>query len=232
VPQFGRLDIPAHLHSVTKPHAQPLDRLHFFEAHLGSHLIDRDAVGVEATAGRLLVVDRDGVAQPGEFCGAAESGGACPEDGNPPTAGCGRLGKQVEAVGDRVVGGMPLQPPDLNRLLFEVEHHTCSLAEHRSRADPRTTPPEHVGLEDRASRPRQIVGGDLANKGGDVDPGRAGLDARGVEAEQTAASLSPGLLRRKGGLLLRQGGGEGRGAEEGLEWHGARFAGRCETRPQ
>ena len=65
-----------------------------------------------------------------------------------------------------VVGGVPLEPADLDRILLAVEHHAGPLAEHLRGADAGAARPEHVGLEDRPGGAGQVVGRDLRMKVG------------------------------------------------------------------
>ena len=110
----------------------------------------------------LLVVDGDGIAEPGEFRGTAEAGRTGSQDGDGTAVGGRRRGEQVEAPVAGVVGGEPLQAADLDRLLFEIEHYAGSLAEHLRGADAAAAGPQHVGLEDGAGGAGDVVGRDLA----------------------------------------------------------------------
>ena len=193
--EIGHLQVAADLDAVAKLDAESLDHPHLVEAHLGPHLVVGDPVGVEPATGRLLVVDGDRVPQPGEFRSAAESGGAGAEDRDPPAVlRMGRM-EHVDPVGSHVVGGMTLKPADLDRILFQVEHHAGAFAEHLRGADAGAARPEHVGLEDRPGGPGQVVGGDLADERGNIDPRGAGHDARSVETEEAATRLDSCLLR-------------------------------------
>ena len=89
-----------------------------------------------------------------------------------------------------VVGRMPLQQTDLDRLVLVRVAHAGLLAQHLGRADARAHAAEHVGLEDRARRAARVVLADPADERRDVDPGRAGAARRIVAVVATLASIS------------------------------------------
>ena len=97
-----------------------------------------------------------------------------------------------------MVRGVALQPPDLHRITFPVEHDASALAQHFRRADPRAARAEDIRAENRAGRAGEIAVGDLLDEGGDVNARRAGLDAGRVEAKQAAARFDDGFLRSVG----------------------------------
>ncbi len=123
--------------------------------------------------------------------GAGEAGGAGADHRDALAARTGaREGLDV-ALQQRV-GGVALQCADLHGLGFLGRAHAGILAEDFDGTDARARPAHDVFLQDGDGRALDVVGRDLADEAGDVDAGRAGLQARRVVAEIAAAGLDQG----------------------------------------
>src|SRR3546814_14279518 len=92
------------------------------------------------------------------------------------------------------VGGVALQQADLHRLALLRRAHAGLLAQQLGRTDPRAGAAQDGLIEDILRRAADVVGGDLADEGGVVDAGRAGLEAWRVVATGDAAGLEPRRL--------------------------------------
>jgi hypothetical protein len=100
------------------------------------------------------------------------------------------------------IGRMALQGADGHRLALLRLAHADLLAEDLRGADAGTAAAEDVAFEDRDRRTAQIAGADLADEAGDVDAGRAGVDAGRVVAVVAAVGLDPRLVGRQRGRHL------------------------------
>ena len=164
----------------------------------GGEIVDRlvggDAVFVEPARLAPRLEDGGVHARDRERVGAGESRRPRADDRRP-LAGRRRAGEGRAAGLDHRVGGVALQEPDSDRLAFGGLAHAGLLAQGLGRADAGAHAAQNVGVEDRLGRARPIVGGDLADEHRNVDRGRAGLLARGVEAEIAALRLDPGLVQ-------------------------------------
>ena len=105
--------------------------------------------------------------------------------------------EEADAAGRGGVAGEPLEPADLDRRLHEAAVDARPLAEDLGRAGPGAAPAEDVGLEDRPRGADLVAVEDLADELRDVDRGRAGPGARGVEAVEAAGGLGQGLVGRQ-----------------------------------
>src|SRR5690606_35539676 len=118
-----------------------------------------------------------------------------------PLAGRGCRFERHHALLEDVVGGVALQPADGDRPVLVTEHAGAD-TEFVHRADTAAGMTYEVRLEDGDAGTQDVIGSDLADEGGDVDVGRAGLDARSVEAVKTTVGLDVSLVRRVGGIGL------------------------------
>ena len=99
---------------------------------------------------------------------------------------------------------MALQAANLDRLFVIAMHHAGAFAEHGNRADAGAARPENIGVEDGHRGAAQISRGDLLDKAGNVNVGRAGGGAGRVEAVQAAVRLNHRSLRGKGRMQVRK----------------------------
>jgi len=217
--EVGAGEVGADLHAVAEADAEPLDRADLGDAHLGTHLVDGDPVGVESAAFRSPLEHGDVVAEVRQFGGTAQPGGTGTHHRDPAAMPGRGGGEQMKAECRGMVGRVALQATDVDRPPREVEHHAGAFAEHLGRADTRAAATEHVGLEDRPRGSGDVAGGDLVDEGGDVDPGRTGLDARRVVAIEAARGLRVRLLRRQRRLDVGQRRGGGGGVAAWLDRH-------------
>src|SRR3546814_14669184 len=106
-----------------------------------------------------------------------------------------------------MIGRVSLQKSDRDRLAVLGVAHAGALAEDFGRADPRAGAAENILFVDAQGRAGGIAGGDLADEAGDVDAGRAGLDAGRVVAEIAAVRFDQRSLLIK---IMHRGGNAGR----------------------
>lgn len=93
-----------------------------------------------------------------------------------------------------VIRRVTLESSDLYRVIVAVEHDAGAFAEDLGRADARATRAENVGAENGARGAGHVRGHDLLDESGDVDAGRAGANAGGVEAKKAAPRFHSDLL--------------------------------------
>ena len=172
--------------------ADPLD---LGQGELGRDLVGGDAERIEAAGQVAGLEDDDVVPEPAQLVGAAQPGRSRADHGHPLARGRAGL-EEPDAPVRRGVAGEPLEPADLHRRL-----RSASDRRRPPRRGPRSgrrgaAPAEDVGLEDRPGRADLVAVEDLADEPRDVDVRRAGPGARGVEAEQAARGLDPGLVAR------------------------------------
>ena len=132
-----------------------------------------------------LVEYRDPVAACGELAGAGESGRPRADDGDQ-TSRRRLAPAKGAALRQRGVGGMTLQPPDLDRLPALVDEHARAFAEELRRAHARAGAAEQVVGEDHLRRPLEVTVGDRGDEGRHVDAGGAG-DRTGCRRVRPAA---------------------------------------------
>ncbi len=95
------------------------------------------------------------------------------------------------------VAGKALKAADLYRCFHEQGIDTSTFAEDFGRTGPGATAAENVGVENRPGRAELVAVQNLPDESWDVDVRWAGPGARGIETEQTARRLNPGLVDRK-----------------------------------
>jgi hypothetical protein len=212
-------DVPADGDAAADFNAKGFHELDLGEADLGLHLVVGDAVGVEAAGLGLFFKNCDAVAEPREFGGAAESGGAGADDGDFFPGVLGGCGEHAEAALLDVVGGEALETADLDGLLVAVVEHAGAFAEHRGRAHAGAGGAEDVGGQDGFRGAGRVAEGDFFDERRDVDAGRARHDARRVEAIEAAAGLDERLLRAQRRVDVGHVGGDGGGGKQRLEGH-------------
>ena len=156
------------------------------------HLVGGDAVFVQPAELLLRLEDRDLMAEHGQAMGAGEPGRPA-ADHRHALARRRRRAKGCDARCEQMIGGIALQRADIHRLVLAGLRTQALLAQHLGRADPRAGAAEDVLLEDGDRRALHVAGRDLADEAGDVDAGRAGLDAGRVVAEVAAAGIDQRL---------------------------------------
>ncbi len=95
------------------------------------------------------------------------------------------------------VGGVALQLTDLNGRRIHLVVDAIADTQHLDRTNPGAAHAENVRLEDGAGAALHVPRADLADELGDVDPGRARLDARRVGAVQASVRFSDSLHHRE-----------------------------------
>jgi hypothetical protein len=105
----------------------------------------------------------------------------------------------MHALRHQRVGGVALQPADLDRLALGRLAHAGLLAQRLGRADAGAHAAEDVLVEDRLGRRLGRAGRDLADEERDVDRGRAGGDAGRIVAEIAAVAATCASWASKGG---------------------------------
>ncbi len=148
-------------------------------------LVGGDTVFVQPSALGPGIVDRDRMPVHRQPVGAGQPGRPGADNGDL-APGFRRAGEGVHIAKDQPVGGVALQPPDLNRLAFRRLAHAGLFAQCFGRADAGADAAEHVLGKDRARRRFRGAGGDLADEKRDVDGGRAGGGAGRIVAEIAA----------------------------------------------
>src|SRR6185437_8858350 len=172
------------------------NEIDFAAREMRRHLVFGDAVFVEAAEPRARLIHRDIVAKPRETMRAGQSRRSAADHGDFLAARPGARERMVRFGEDRI-GGVALEPADLDRIAFLRGTHTGALAQNLGRADAGAGAAEDIGLEDAHARALDIIGRDLLDEAGNVDAGGTGLDAGRVVTEVTAIGLDQRLLPRQ-----------------------------------
>ena len=125
------------------------------------HLVFGDAVFVEAAQSFARLEQSDVVAEQREAMRAGQSRRAAADHRDFLAAGLGARERMFRRVEDRV-GGVALQPPDLDRVAFLRGAHAGALAQNLGRADAGAGAAENIFLENTDAGAVDIVGGDLS----------------------------------------------------------------------
>ncbi len=156
--------------------------------------VRRDREAHEPTRLVALVVRGDGVTEAGELSGAGETGRAAADHRHAEARRCGP--RKREAFGERPVGGMPLESPDLDRAPTLVVEDACALTENLGRAGARARAAEKVLGEDRGRRVTRVLPRDSRDERGNVDAGRARDGARRFGVRTAAFETAVGFENR------------------------------------
>ena len=166
---------------------------------LGRQRVALDAVGSDREARQAadlgpVVEDGDRVPRGGELPGAREPAGPGAEHRDPPAGECAAL-PGLDAVRERPVRRVALEPRHVDRPAALAEQDAGALAEHLDRADARAGGAEEVLGEDRARRLARRRR-ERRDEAGDVDVRRARDDARRRRVRRTAFEAAVGLEQR------------------------------------
>ena len=104
----------------------------------------------------------------------------------------------------RLVHGVTLQQSDTDRVIISVITYTDTLTKGFHGACPGTGATHDVFFEDEPRCADGVAVGDHPDESGNIDPGRAGLRAGGIEAEVAPLGLYPRriLLQRRMHLTI------------------------------
>ena len=102
--------------------------------------------------------------------------------------------QDLDPVFVNMIRRVALEPADFDRVAVAIKHHAGAFAEDLGRADARAAGAQDVGGEDGARGAGDVAGHDFLDEGRDVDAGRAGRDAGGIETEETTRRLDDRLL--------------------------------------
>src|SRR6266852_6518470 len=169
-------------------HTQVENVLHLGEGDVGFELVLRDPVRVETARLRLRLEDRDIVAAAPQVSGAREPRWPRTHDRDA-FAGAFPRFEELELLLEDVIGGVPLQQRDLDRLFIAVVQDAGPFAQHFHRAGARAGMAERIRLENDSGRATQVAGRDLLDEGGDVDVRGAADRAWRVVAEEALVRL-------------------------------------------
>ena len=148
-------------------------------------LVGSDPVLVEATSLAPGVVDRDVMAMHRQPVRRRQACRPRAHNCNR-LAGPGRAGKGMDTLGHHGVGGIALEPADLDRFALGHFAHADLFAQLLGRADAATHATQNVLAPDRDRRRFGRAGRDLADEQRNVDRGRAGGHAGRVMTEIAA----------------------------------------------
>ncbi|SVJ68944.1 Uncharacterised protein [Klebsiella pneumoniae] len=168
------------------------EEFHFAPGEVVHQLVAGDAVLVEAAGLGAGLEEHHVVAVHGQAVGAGQPGRPGADHGDALAGGRRALERMFAEAG--VVEGVALQLADQHRCAFlGVVAYAGPLAEDFRGADAGAAAAEDVRREDLLRRALDILLGDAADEPGDVDLGRAGVDAGRVVAVQAAGAFQGGL---------------------------------------
>ena len=167
------------------------------EGELGRDLVGGDAERVEAAGHVARLEDDHVVSEPSQLVGAAQPGRARADHGHPLARRRARPRRTRRPCAAAASQANRWSRPIWTGAFISSVIDARPFAEDLGRAGAGATAAEDVGVEDRPGRADLVAMQDLADEPGDVDVRRAGPGARGVEAEQAARGLDPGLVDRQ-----------------------------------
>ena len=216
---FSNRDVPADFHATTNFHAQLLNHPDLEQTRFGRHFVISDTVSVEPAGLRLLFEDDRLMAELRELSRAAQARRAATHDCD----AFARLPRwrveQLRSVIIHVIRRVSLQPADFYRRAFAVQHDTRPLAQNFGRTHSGATGAQNVRAENRSRGTGQVASGDFLDEGRNINAGRAGLNAGGIEAKHAAVGLDDGLLSSIARRNLGHIGRCGFRSQLWLDWH-------------
>ena len=187
-------DVLSDFHILAECNAQRFHHLHFPQRIGDARFVRRDAVGVQ-TAGKFPPVEYGhAITFTRQMRRARERCGPRTNAGHAAPIRLARL-EQLNLAVQHMVHSEPLQPADLDGLLAFLDHDARALAQDFGGTNSSATFAQNIRFEDHARRPAHIARHDALDETGHIDPRRARLNARSIEAIETPRGFNRRLAR-------------------------------------